>query len=140
MDPAAVNPLIESYRNTTYRVTGVEPAIDIRVSKPCPALDRLLAKRGVTTWAFITAWNPMSQPLPPEENRERALRLEAELAACYAVIAALGVGDAGDWAPEESLLVLGIAQADAVEAARRFGQRAIVAGERGGVARLVECA
>jgi len=134
-----VAPLPKSYRSTAYRVTGVAPAIDIRVGEPCPALDRLLAEYGVKNWAFITAWNPMSRLLPADENHRRASRLAVELADSYRVIAGCGVGDAGDWVPEESLLVLGIAEADAVASARRFGQRAIVAGERGGLPRLVGC-
>lgn len=93
----------------------------------------------MTTWAFITAWNPMSQPLPLQENRERAARLAAELGA-RAVLAGLGVPDEPGWTPEESLLVLGIGIDDAVALARRYMQRAIVAGDYGGPARLVECA
>ena len=82
----------------------------------------------------------MSMPLPESENHERAARLAADLAGKFTVLPGVGVGDAGDWTPEESLLVLGIAQADAVAIALRYGQRAIVAGELGGVPRLVECA
>ena len=70
-----MDPLLRSYRNTTYRVIGVTPEIDIRIDAPCPMLDALLLRRAVSCWAFITAWNPMSRPLPLSENRERAARL-----------------------------------------------------------------
>ena len=134
-----MDPLLRSYRNTTYRVTGVSPSIDIRIVTPCPMLDALLLQRAVSCWAFITAWNPMSRPLPLAENRERAARLAAELGEKFTSLAGAGIGDAGDWAPEESLLVLGIAQADAIALALRYGQRAIVAGKHGDLPRLVEC-
>ena len=50
-----------------------------------------------------------------------------------------GIGDDGTWPPERSLLVLGIDHAGAVQLGHRFGQRAIVWGELGGLAALVLC-
>jgi hypothetical protein len=55
------------------------------------------------------------------------------------VLRGAGAGDDGRWAPEPSLLVLGLPRAEAVELARRFGQEAIVAGRRGAPAELVYC-
>lgn len=132
--------LHQSYLATAYRVLGAEPAVDMRIDRPCPSLDRLLEQRGVAHWAFITAWNPMSIPLPLSCNRERAARLARDLAGKYESLPGLGIPDKAGWTPEESLLVLGIEENTAVELARRYGQRAIVAGERGGVPRLVKCA
>ncbi|MHA4899884.1 DUF3293 domain-containing protein [Enterococcus faecium] len=41
------------------------------------------------------------------------------------------------WPPEASLLVLGVPAAEAEELGRRFGQVAVVVGERGGAGRLL---
>lgn len=140
-DGSGQDPLIGSFLQTTYRVNaGPAGAIDIRVGSTCPALDDLLVRHGATGWAFITAWNPMSRPLPQEENRARAAQLAAELRGRFVLFDGAGIGDAGDWPPEESLLVLGIDEAEAVAIAIRYRQLAIVAGETGGTARLVRCA
>ncbi len=48
-----------------------------------------------------------------------------------------GQGDAGDWPPEPSRLVLGIGEADAIALGRLFEQNAVLAGVRGQAARLV---
>jgi hypothetical protein len=50
-----------------------------------------------------------------------------------------GIGDDGTWLPEQIILVLGIERTAAVQLGRRFGQRAIVWGELGGLATLAFC-
>ncbi len=70
---------------------------------------------------------PVGPPALLAEVRQRGLTVHP----------GLGSGDAGDWPPEESLLVLGLDEAAAVALGHRFGQRAIVVGTRGTAARLV---
>jgi hypothetical protein len=128
-----------AYRSTSYSVIvpGREP-ISIRCGARCLPLDLLLAESRAREWAFITACNPRSAPLDDEANAERMMRLEMLVRgrglACFQ---GEGQADDGDWPPEPSLLVLGIAEAEALALAREFEQHAIVAGERGGEARLV---
>ena len=50
-----------------------------------------------------------------------------------------GIGDDGTWPLEQGILVLGIEREAAVQLGRRFGQRAIVCGELGGLATLALC-
>jgi hypothetical protein len=50
-----------------------------------------------------------------------------------------GIGDDGVWPPERSVLVLGIEREAALQLGRRFGQRAIVCGDLGGLATLALC-
>ena len=71
--------LRDHYLRTTYRVSGVTPAIDIRVGEPCPPLDALLDKHAARSWAFITAWNPGSKKLEADENHRRQAALKAEV-------------------------------------------------------------
>lgn len=130
----------EVYQATAYRVTDGPQRFSIRVGERCAPLDALLAEHGAEEWAYVTAYNPGGEPAEAGANAAAQKRLEAALRAPpRAVLHGEGAGDGGDWPPEPSLLVLGLARADAVALARRFGQEAIVAGRRGAPAELVYC-
>jgi len=130
--------LRDHYLATTYRVTAVDPPIDIRIGELCPALDALLEKHGARTWAFITAWNPGSQKTDDATNRRRQAELEAEVKqGGYAFYRGAGVPDEADWDPEASLLIVGISSDDAVKLGKKYGQAAIVAGQISSRAELI---
>ena len=130
----------DAFARTEFRAQVGRERIAIRVGEPSAALDALLAERGASTWAYVTAWNPHATHLPPAENAKRHDELVRSLAAeARPFFEGEGVGDSGDWPPERSVLVLGIREADALRLARRFGQEAIVAGVRSQPARLVYC-
>lgn len=134
-------PLRQAYLATRYRVDA-SPAgcFCIRIGAPSPEADRLCAAQGQTAWAFVTACNPRSQPLPPAQNAARMRMLETEVAAlglaCYP---GAGVGEDGDWPPEASLLIIGADRALARRLGQRFNQYAVVVGELGGIAELLDC-
>lgn len=130
-----------AYRDTTYVVDYPDGAFGIRIGEPCARLDALLAAHGATRWALVMAWNPQSEKLSNKNNRLRnsALR-DAVAQAGYTFMPGRGVPDRDDWAPEESLLILGIDEAAALALGRRYGQRAIVAGIAGECAVLRWCA
>lgn len=129
-----------AYRNTRYRVDDPAGAFDIRLGERCPRLDVLLAAHGVTCWAYVTAWNPRSQPAPAAANAARHTDLRARVAQLgYSVLPGRGQPDSGDWVAEESLLILGIDEAAALALGAQFGQRAIVVGKAGGDAMLRWC-
>lgn len=114
--------------------------IALRVDEVSPELDALLERFGVRRWAFITAYNPYSEKLAPEENQERHRRLlEAIRARGLQSFPSSGVDDDGTWPTERGLLVLEIDRDDAVALGRELEQNAILAGEAGGAARLVFC-
>jgi hypothetical protein len=126
-----------AYLATSYVADTPVGRLALRVGKASPELDRLLAAAGATAWAFVTACNPGSRRLSDAENAGRTQRLRDEVEwSAYAVYRGEGVGDAGDWPPEAGVLILGMAEAEALELARRYGQAAIVVGEMAGVARL----
>ena len=130
--------LRDHYLNTTYRVTGVTPAIDIRVGAPSRELDALLDQHAARCWAFVTAWNPGSKKLDAAENQRRQDALEAEVKqGGYVFYRGAGVPDEKDWVPEESLLIVGIDSGDAVKLGKKFAQAAIVTGERSAPAQLI---
>ena len=147
--------LRDHYLRTTYRVTGVTPAIDIRIGEPCPPLDALLDKHAVRSWAFITAWNPGSKKLDAGENQRRQAALEAEVKQGGQIFyRGAGIPDEtierssgssfhvhpsslSSWVPEESILIVGINSEDAVKLGKKYAQAAIVTGERNAPAELI---
>lgn len=126
-----------SYEQTTYFVDLPSGRLAIRIGQDHPELDRFLRARHAANWCFLTAWNPMSQKLAPEQNARRQLELEQMVKqAGWPAWPGEGIGDAGDWPPEPSLLIAGIALSAARTLARRFRQAAFVFAELDQPARL----
>lgn len=133
-------PFEDEYRATTYRVYAPGGDIDLQIDRISPALDALLAQHDVSSWAFVTAWNPHSQPLGAGENAARSAELvRAVQAQGWRYIEGAGIPQREGWPPEASLLVLGITKEEALALARVFGQNAIVAGTRGTAGELAYC-
>lgn len=127
--------LVRAYLATEYRVHGgPQGPLTLRVGEPSPALDRLLDAEGAHRWAYLTACNPRSQPLPPQENARRLRALEEELGGRYRLFP--GEGVLGAWR-EASILVLGMDEAEALAAGARWEQNAVVVGRRGGAPALL---
>lgn len=126
-----------AYLATTYRLFAGNERLDLRIGARAPALDRLLHASGMRNWAFVTACNPGSRPLPAWRNRARQLRLRRSLAGMRLRLPGLGVPDASGWKPEPSVLVAPVPPGRARRIARRFGQNAVVAGRRGAAPALV---
>lgn len=123
--------LLDAYRATHYRVEHPAGAFTLRISQQSPELVNLMQASGQVCAAFITAWNPYSQPRSPEENATAQQRLLAELSDMgYVSIPGTGLDPFGQWPGEESLLVLGLPKADAIRLGRKYSQNAVVwAGE-----------
>ena len=134
MDAAERARLEAAYRRTTY-AAGL--SLRLRVDEPHPFLDDMLAFRGLEEWAYLTAWNPGSKPLPLEENMQRQDALRARLKGRWPTVEGAATSDDGSWEPEESLLVLGIPRDEALALAKELEQTAILVGRRGGRAELV---
>jgi hypothetical protein len=135
------NALLEAYRRTTFVVADTPNGrLSLRVGQHCAELEALLAIHGVTTWAYVTAFNPGSLPLSAEENAGRQRRLVSSVARLgLASYPGEGVGDDGRWPPEPSLLILGITREAAGKLGSEFGQLAVVYGEKGQEAELLVC-
>jgi hypothetical protein len=130
--------LWRSYERTRFCVNDGKQRICFMAGSKSRRLNALLERTGARTWAFISAWNPHSQPLAAAQNARR----HAELVTTVAqrgldTLPGEGIGEDPAWPPEESLLVLNISRGEAVRLGRRFGQLAIVAGRRGGPPALV---
>lgn len=129
-----------AYLETTYWVEARPAPIALRIGERSRALDRVLARHRVRSWAFVTARNPKSRLLASWRNVARDGQLRQALArAGYRWLPALGEGDDPGWTPEPSVLVLGMSARDAARLGRRFEQNAVVSGKLGQRATLVWC-
>ena len=118
--------LIAAYRATDYHVFASPPFV-LRIGERCAALDELLAKLGAKGAAFLTAWNPYSDPAPLAVNAARQADLMAIVEARgWRHWPAEGRGADPDWPPEPSVLIVGPSREAAQALARDFRQHAIV--------------
>jgi len=132
--------LEEAYKATRYEVSLPEGTATIRIGRVCKKLEETCIRHSVKSWAFITAYNPLSRLLSDAENRHRQQVLESLLnVGKYQFYIGEGVGESNDWPSESSFLVLGIDQQKALAYGRVFDQYAIVYGDSGSVAQLLFC-
>ncbi len=119
--------LHQAFLDTRY-VVHLNPDVTLRIGG---SNSELLARLPhLSSWAFVTAWNPLPEILTMEENiaRNRLLRARLEEVK-YIVHEGTGISADGTW-EEASFLIENISQADAYTIARDFGQLAFVYGER----------
>ncbi len=112
--------------------------VTIRVGEESEALDKLLESNGASTWAFLTAYNPQSQPLPEDENLKHQAELIEQIEKHrHKYFRGYGAGEG--WDPEPSIFILDIPRESAIELGRRFGQHAILWGSVNEPPELVWC-
>lgn len=131
------NSLVSAYCETDY-VARADPDVVLGIGEHSPALSALMQQLGGATAAFLTAWNPLSQPTESAENETAAMSLEAALTRRSAPFVR-GVGKArnGEWPAEPSILAVGVSKEDAILLGRQFRQNAIVFVGNDAVPRLV---
>src|SRR5260370_25229196 len=106
--------LLKAYKQTRFVVWTPEGEIVLRVGERNLQLEALMAKFGAVSSAFVTAWNPGSVKLSIEENQTRQAALTEEVGkARYVSFCGEGVGQDEAWAPEASVLIVGILRGDA---------------------------
>ena len=127
--------VITSYNQAEYFIDNLNKPI--KVGGIHAEVEKLLKQFNVSSWCFITAWNPLSVELSADENLTRNENLKKNLAK-YQIFEGEGRDSNGKWQPERSFLVIGISRKKAKELAVKFGQRAIIYGESGKSAELFE--
>lgn len=131
---------IDHYRRTEYRVADAGFTFTMQIDAPCEALLECMQHYQVTDAAYLTAWNPRSEPTDTARNQAAQRALEAEVAARgWRSLFGEGVAQDGGWPAEPSILVLGISLEAARGVGRKYGQNAIVTvrSDDGAVPRLV---
>ena len=129
--------LVRQYRESTYRFRLEGRDAVMHVDIPSAQLDRAHRAHGVDCSAFLTAWNPRSEPRDERENeaRNRALQRDVE-AMGLAWLPARGVAADQDW-EEASILIFGIGKEDARALAAKYGQNAFLYAGADAVPRLI---
>lgn len=130
-----------AYARTHYRVRLARGGCaTIRIGHVLPAALHDLLPHADTPWAFVTAWNPLSQNCPAALNHAHQRELLATLrqsAPSALIRAGTGVGvDAGTNWREPSLFVVDIDIDRLKSLMRPFKQHAIVCGHGTSPARL----
>jgi hypothetical protein len=132
--------LIQAYLRTSYWVDAPSGMTLIRIGQSCPQIDELLEAVAAHTWAFITAWNPLSRELSMAENAVRHTALEDRLASLgLATLPGFGESPDGEWPAERSVFVFGADRDTAEALGQEFEQNAIVFGVLGEPAELILC-
>ena len=117
---------IRAYLETNY-VVRAESSVILRVGHACPELAAIHRLHRVDCSAFLTAFNPFSQPLDEQENDRRNELLMQELKLrSLSVFEGYGSHPDNGWPPEASVLVLGLSLEASKSLGARFEQNAIV--------------
>jgi len=120
------NELVSAFERTRYIVYYDTP-FTLRIGVHSAELKNLHTLHYSGCSAFITAYNPKSVELTPEQNEERQRALKQELDSLgYLYYEGLGQPEDAGWQGEASLLVLNIPEAVAVRLREDYGQWAIV--------------
>jgi len=129
--------LLAAYLVAEY-VVFAEPSLVLHIGEANEALDALLEAEGARTAAFVTGANPHGRLADAAENLlATTAMLEAQREAGYACYPGEGRDPRGEWPPEPSVLVVGIARSEAAMLGRGYEQQAIVYIERGKAPELV---
>ena len=117
---------IEAYKAACFRV-WIEGGFTLELGEINQQLVRLFAKDQVESAAFITAYNPFSQPTTEHENAAAQAEMEAEIESLNLdFYPGQGEDPTGQWAGETSALVMGIGLEQAKMLGVKYQQNAIV--------------
>jgi len=122
-----VDPILRAaFRETHYLASVPFGEVRIEVGQHSPAVSDWLAATGKRSAIFLSAWNPMSQPLSAEENALRHAELSERVRESgFPFVDAVGRSPDGAWS-ETSLLIAGVDVSDANRLARHFEQAGYV--------------
>lgn len=119
--------LLRAYQAAEYHLYLGQELLVFYIDKAQPELDSLLQSYGVSSAAFITAYNPRSQLLDEQSNLAAQAQLETILfAQSLAYLSGCGVDPKGIWPPEPSFMIFGLTQESARLLGQQFQQNAIV--------------
>jgi hypothetical protein len=119
-------PLIDAYKKTNFDVLAT-PSFTLNVASYSADLKLLHERHRVESSCFITAYNPYSEELKPDQNSAAQHKLmETLLGLGFKVLEGLGSDPTGEWEGEPSFFVLGISILQSKALGNEFKQNAIV--------------
>lgn len=124
------------YLEAYYYVFDINHSIKLNAKNS--ELDDLLIDNKLSSWAYITAYNPKSIPLCESENISRNENLFNEIKNHIVYKGESGCKK-GNWEAEIGYLILGIELDEAVKLASKYEQNAFIFGELNQNAQLIFC-
>jgi hypothetical protein len=122
--------LVDAYRTTDFVIEADLP-ITLHVDRAVPAFEHWLTAIGCRSVVVITAFNPFSQVLSPEENTRRNSELFADIRASgLAHAPAYGQARDGNWPSEPSFGVFDAPAELILRWMQKYCQYAVVVGTR----------
>lgn len=126
--------LNDAYTHTAYCFQD----FTLKIGHLHPDFDAWLQEHDYQTYAFVTPFNPRSQPLPEAENVARLTQLHHLLRSAQLPFAPATGRDPEDlWPDETGVFIFNQPAADIHKIGRTFGQNAVMEGKVGGVPFLV---
>lgn len=117
---------LRAYREAIYRVDDETP-FRLVLDQPCAELAALYARHGVSSAAFLTAFNPVGRRLIWQRNAVLQDQLRSDLAALgVPIIEGIGLDSQEQWPGEPSFLALGIGHDEAAALGTKYRQNAIL--------------
>ena len=130
--------LVRAYGATRYEVADDPWEMTLLVDQQCAGLRGLYDLYGVTSAAFLTAFNPYSELTSPERNFAAQDELQRNLLARgFTFFHGKGVDPSRRWPGEPSVLVLGVDMLFCRQLAEQNGQNAFVWCDESAVPRLI---
>ena len=128
--------LIAAYKATSYEVKRL--GLALRIGQKNRHLEEFLIDNNEFSYAYISAYNPFSQPLSEMENKARHKQLTVWLKSKgWRYASGFGVPDDTNWLPERSALILGMSKKEAIDLGNELEQNAIIFGVLGKSPELV---
>lgn len=131
--------LVSNYLAAWYQIRiDTTRLIMLRIGSQSRSVATLLQATGNQNAAYITACNPASQMVTPEENQSATIQLYKQLAGYSKhLYPGESIDPAGEWPAEAGFLALGIDLATARTIGHAFGQNAIIWMNTDAISRLV---
>jgi hypothetical protein len=131
------NQQLAAFHATHYRVDGSNGSFVLRIGAHSRELQQLHESHGVVSSAYLTAWNPLGEIVPPETNVQNQHALQRDLAELgVPVMSGEGKDPESGWA-EQSLLAIGLSREQAVALGNRYRQLAILFAGQDAIPELV---
>lgn len=128
------NELIKAYKATEYRVFS--PSMTISIGKVSDELDNLLKENNEEDWAFVTSCNPFGRDCSMDENNSLYDSLLKDISK-FKYFEGEGQGIDSTWAPEKSILIIGISKSESISIGNKYNQNAILIGKNRNTAELL---
>jgi len=129
--------LKQAYLNTNYTIyknSIFEEGLILNINKVAIFKSALPELK---EWAFITAWNPNSKELTPEENKQRNSNLLDDIRSeGYISHLGSGISQDGNWS-EDSFFIENVSKEEALVYALKYEQCAFVYGKVNQMAELI---